>query len=162
MAQQSQITGAIGGAAQGAKIGSSFGGFGAAIGGVIGGISGFLMGGGEDEAQELAEMQAASIRLSGRQAVSALRQQQGQVVGMARAQIGGANIQFSGSARRYTRNLGESFSKEIGWENARTRMAENIAMMGGDAAAAQIRRAGVGSMLSGLGTVGDTYNNLKT
>lgn len=162
MAEQTQITGGIGGAAQGAKIGSTFGPWGAAIGGVIGGISGFLMGGGEDEAKALAEAQANSLRMQGRQAVSALTQQQRQTVGAARAAVGGANIQMSGSAARYTRELSEQFSKEIAWERARTKMAENIAMRGGEVAADSIKRAGAASMLSGLATIGDTYNNLTT
>lgn len=159
--QQSQITSGIGGAAQGAAIGSSFGPVGAAVGGVLGGLAGFLGGGGEDDAKELARDRARMIALQGEQNARQMQLQRGQAVGLGRAAIGASNIQFSGSSKRYLRALDNEFSKQIAWQRTKTKMEERQALKGGDVAASQIQSMGISSMLSGLGTLGTTYNNLK-
>lgn len=160
--EQSQFTSAIGGASQGAAIGSTFGAPGAVVGGIVGGLAGFLGGGGEDEAKELARDRARMIALQGEQNARQMQLQRGQAVGAGRAAIGASNVQFSGSSRSYLRALDNEFSKQISWQRTKTKMEERQALKGGDVAAGQIQSMGISSMLSGLGSVGTTYNNLKT
>ena len=151
MAQKSQYTGAIGGAAQGASAGSAFGPYGAAIGGVIGGVSGFLGGGGEDEAEALAEKQVYLIQQTSKENQRRMELALQQKMGYAEAAAGASNIQVgSGSSKRYRKVLESTGRTDMAWEKERSRLEAEIAKDMGQAAASQIQSDSMSSMIGGL------------
>jgi hypothetical protein len=153
----SKVSGGIGGAAQGASAGAAFGPWGAVIGGVAGGIAGILGGGGEDEAQELAEAQAKMI--TDTRAENKLREQWqlSQDLGMIRATQGASNIQFSGSSENYKNVYESRFRHQMAWDDNKAKMDARMALKGGDMAASSIQSAGVSSMIGGLGSAAGTF-----
>lgn len=151
--EQSKITGAVGGAAQGASIGASFGPVGAVVGGVLGGIGGFLGGGGEDKAKKIAEKNAKIIE---RTRAFNRRQEQFQLehdMGQIKANIYGSNILYSGSSKSYATQYQSRFKEQMKWSDAKAYLDADLAREGGQVAADQISRAGVTSMVQGLGSL---------
>jgi hypothetical protein len=75
----------------------------------------------------------------------------GQTVGYARAAIGASNIQFGGSSGKYVNKLESTFRQDIAWRDYKARREAELTREGGQFAADQIGRAGLGSMVSSLG-----------
>lgn len=157
MAEQSQLTGAIGGAGQGAAIGAQFGGYGAAVGGVIGAVGGFLGGGGEDEAKELAKDQARQMRRAAREnrrrRMNELRIQSGTM----RAQTAASNVTGGGSMDRYRSAVEAEYRRQIDWDWSDAMRQAKLAERGGQVAAQQIQTAGIGQMIGGIGALATEY-----
>lgn len=151
MAEQSQLTGAIGGAGSGAATGFMVGGpAGAVVGGVIGAVGGFLGGGGEDEAKELAKDQARQIRRAAREnrrrRMNELRIQSGTMI----AQTAASNVTGGGSMDRYRSAVEAEYRRQIDWDWSDAMRQAKLAERGGQVAAKQIQSAGIGQMISGL------------
>lgn len=148
----SRATGVIGGAGQGAAIGAKVGGpWGAAIGGIAGGLAGGLLGGDDDDAKELARLQAEEIRLAAEENRRIKLIEMGQVLGRAKATTYASNLIESGSSRRYTKTIEEDYRKSMAWDNRRTRMQEKMAKLGGQMAADQIQSANIRFAVQGIG-----------
>lgn len=157
MAEQSQITGAVGGAAQGAQIGSVAGPYGAVIGGVIGAVGGFLSGGGEEEARELAEAQAREIRIAARENRRRQMRELRMVSGENLAREYASGLQPGGSMTTHRREVEAEMRRQIDWDFSASERQAQQALKGGNLAASQISRAGVGSMVQGVGSLGAAY-----
>lgn len=153
----SKTSGAIGGAAQGASAGSAFGPWGAVVGGVVGGAVGLLSGGGEDDAEKLAEEQAKLIIRTSEEEQRRLNLELNQKLGLSRATIYASGLQFSGSSRKHHRFLESTFRQDMAWRKEVAARQANITRDSGDAAADAIQTAGIGSMFSGLSSAVSTF-----
>ena len=152
MAEQSQVTGAIGGAGKGAAAGAMVGGVpGAIVGGILGGIGGFLGGGGEKAAMELAKAQAEMADMETRENMRRQRFEMGQVVGRASGLVGASNLQMTGSSERYIGDLESQYLSDISWTKRQSNYEVAAIMKGGRAAADSIKRAGQASAIKGIG-----------
>lgn len=158
MAEQSQLTGAIGGAGQGAATGAMVGGVpGAVVGGVIGAVGGFLGGGGEDEAKELANDQARVMRRTARENRRRRMQELRQQTGMMQAQTAASGLSGGGSMDRYRSAVEAEYRSQIDWDYGTDLKNARLVQKGGQAAANQIQSAGIGQMISGLTSLGTAY-----
>lgn len=155
--QDSQITGGIGGAAQGAAIGSAFGVPGAIAGGILGGIGGILSGGGEDEAQKMAEEQAKMIEMQAREEQRKKILMMNTAVGETKARTYASNILDTGSAKKYRNMMETEYRRELAYDRLMTKKQVEYTLEGGQVAADSIKRAGVGSMFDGFGKLGTAY-----
>lgn len=167
MAEQSQITGALGGAAQGAATGFQVGGvYGAVIGGVIGGAVGFFSGGGEDEAKEIAEQNAKYILDTQKENERRATLEHERIMGTARAAVYASNLQPTGGSMDYITAMGAEFRREMRWDRRRAHIEAKMALKGGQVVANRIERAGFTSMVRGIGdaaaTFGGPYNTTET
>jgi len=148
----SKTTGAIGGAGQGAAIGTSImPGWGTAIGAVVGGIGGLLSGGGEDEAEELAEMQSQLILRTSRENQRRKKLEMRQTLGRAEAATYASGLQDTGTTRRYRKQLESQYRADMSWEYNKALTESNMARKGGQIAANTIQNQGLQSAISGIG-----------
>jgi hypothetical protein len=149
----SRTSGALGGAASGAATGFTVAGpWGAAVGAVAGGIMGALGGGGEDEAQRLADKQAYLIGQARDEQRRRDNRQLDQEVGAIKQDVYSANIQFSGSSEAYTQEYGSEFRRQMAWEDMKAEMESRMVKEQGQIAADSISMAGIGSMVQGIGS----------
>ena len=156
--EDSRITGGLGGAAQGAATGAMVGGpWGAVIGGVIGGIGGILSGGGEDDAQKLAQEQAKMIEMQAREEQRKKIIQVNTQVGLTKAATYASNLQDSGSAKKFRSMMETEYRRELAYDRLMTKKQVEYTLEGGQVAADSIKRAGVGSMFEGFGKLGAAY-----
>jgi hypothetical protein len=152
----SRTTGVIGGAGRGAAIGNQIlPGWGTAIGAVAGGLLGGALGGGEDEAEKLAEMQAREIDRAQEENRRRTMLEMGQVLGTSRAAIGASNIQFDGSAKRYSEAIASEYRKRMAWDRQKAKVQKEMALAGGQMAADQISMAGLQGAFTGLSKAAD-------
>lgn len=152
MAEQSQITGALGGAAQGAATGAQVGGvYGAVIGGVIGGAMGFFSGGGEDKAKEMAEQNARFILESQKENERRATLENDRIMSTAKAAVYASNLQPTGSSMDYITAMGAEFRREMRWDRRRAHIEAKLARQGGQLVANRIQRSGFASMVRGIG-----------
>lgn len=147
----SKTSGAIGGAAQGAASGSAFGPWGAVIGGAIGGITGFLGGGGEDQAEKLAEEQAKYLEMAGRENRRRAILEMNQALGTAKAMTYASNLQDIGSPRQYRTAMETQYRNDMAWDLQKARIEARMARDGGQLVADNISRSSAASMIGGLG-----------
>ena len=153
--EDSQITGGIGGAAQGAAIGTSIlPGWGTAVGAVIGGIGGILSGGGEDEAQKMAEEQAKMIEMQAREEQRKKILMMNTAVGETKARTYASNLQDTGSAKKYRNMMETEYRRELAYDRLMTKKQVEYTLEGGQVAADSIKRAGIGSMFDGFTKLG--------
>lgn len=149
MAEQSQITGAIGGGLQGAAAGSAFGPIGIGVGAALGIASGFLSGGGENQAMNLARQQADLYALETKENRRRIDYEREMATGFARGSIGASNLQNLYSPASYTDALESSYVSDMAYESLAGSLRERMAMNQGQAAADNIRAMGIQSMLKG-------------
>jgi hypothetical protein len=154
MAEQSQVTGAIGGAGQGATIGSAFGPIGTGVGAVVGGIGGFLGGGGEDEAEKMAEEQAYMIRRVAKENERTQRMEMKRTLGETKARTYASNLLDTGSSRQYRNVMEQEATRNIRFNAEMSEIQAQQALKGGEFAADTIKRAGVQSAVQGLTSLG--------
>lgn len=147
----SKYSGAVGGAAQGAAAGSAFGPWGAVIGGAIGGITGFLGGGGEDDAQKLADEQAKFIEMMDRENRRRAILEMNQALGTAKALTYASNLQDVGSPRQYRTAMETQYRNDMAWDTQKARIEAKMARDGGQLVADNISRSSAASMIGGLG-----------
>jgi hypothetical protein len=150
MAEQSQYTGALGGAGRGAAAGSAFGPIGIGIGALAGGIGGFLSGGGEDEAQQLAEDQARLIEQTAAENRRRSVLQMNTALGYTKAAIYASNIQNTGSSKKYYGAMESQFRKDMAWDTQKARIDAQLVRDGGSAVADRIKSSGVVSAIGGF------------
>lgn len=152
MAVSSRATGFGSGAISGATTGASVGGaWGAVIGGVIGGVSGILSGGGEKDAMKMAEDQAREIEKASRENTRRSTLDLKNKLGMIRATVGASNLQFSGSAKKYSNVFESTFRNEMAWDKHRAEVEAKTVRKGGKAAARSIQSMGLTGMLNTIG-----------
>ena len=156
--EQSRITGGLGGAGQGAAIGTQISpGFGTAVGAAIGGVAGFLGGGGEDDAERLAEEQAKLITQAGEFNRQQSLKETNQVLGATTAQVAANNLLMSGSSKRFRQAQEDEYRKMMSWEHFRAKKEAEHVREGGAAAAGAIRAGGISSMLQGFGAAASAF-----
>ena len=156
MAIDTKWSGVIGGAGQGAAVGSAFGGWGAGIGAALGGLGGALLGGGEDDAEELAEMQIREIERAEVENRRRTMLEMGMTLGTARAAIGASNIQFGGTSKKYTDMIESEYRHQMSWDRQRAKVQKEMAALGGQMAVDQMRSSGTQFMLSGIGSAANS------
>lgn len=149
MAEQSQITGAIGGGLSGAAAGAPFGPVGIAIGAGLGVITGALSGGGENRALNLARQQADLYAMESKENVRRMDYERAMAVGQARGSVAASNLQNLYSPASYTDALESSYVSDMAYESLAGSLRERMAMNQGQAAASNIRAMGIQSMLRG-------------
>jgi hypothetical protein len=148
--EQSQATGAIGGGLQGAAQGSAFGPVGAIAGGIIGGAMGFLGGGGEKQAEKLAQEQADLLMRQAKEQQRRLTIQLNQQMGLAKSQVYASGLQMGGSSKKYVNFMESTFRQDMAWNQEVARRNAEIVKMGGSAQSDAIKMAGIGQLFSGL------------
>ena len=152
--EDSRITGGLGGAAQGAATGAPFGIYGIAAGAIIGGIGGILSGGGEDDAQKLAQEQAKMIEMQAREEQRKKIIQVNTQVGLTKATTYASNLQDSGSAKKFRSMMETEYRRELAYDRLMTKKQVEYTLEGGQVAADSIKRAGIGSMFDGFTKLG--------
>lgn len=148
----SKTSGAIGGAVQGAAIGSTFGPVGTAVGGVLGGLAGLFGGGGEDEARELAKINADLVNITSLENQRRMNAERERSVGRMRAQIAASNILQQGSPERYIGEFEREALASLNFERNRSRLQQDAAIRGGEITADSISSASLGNMINSFGS----------
>jgi hypothetical protein len=148
--EQSRVTGALGGAGQGAAAGAAFGPYGAAIGAGLGAIGGLLGGGGEDKAKELAEEQAALMMRYEAENQRRLGLELRKLIGGNKAASYASNLIQSGSTKTFQDVQQSTFRNDMAWQAYTAKKSAEAVVEGGREAASSIKRAGIGSMISGF------------
>lgn len=156
--EQSKVTSALGGAGQGASAGAAFGPYGAAIGGVIGGVGGFLSGGGEDDAEKLAEEQAQLLLSYEAENQRRMGMDMAVELGANKAASYASGIQYDGSTRRYQEAIGSNWRRDMAWSRFGTKKQVEMVRAGGEMAGDAIKMGGIGSMLKGATSVAGAFN----
>lgn len=150
MAEQSQVTGAIGGALSGAAAGSAFGPPGTVIGAALGLATGFMSGGGENRAMNLARQQAALYGMESDENRRRMDYERQMVTGQARGSIASSNLQNLYSPANYADALESTYISNMAYESLAGSLRQRMAMNQGQAAAENIRAMGIQSMFRGV------------
>ncbi len=153
----SKITGGLGGGLEGASAGSAFGPWGSVVGGTLGAVTGFLGGGGEDEAQKLAEQQAKFIRMTEDENQRRLSLQLDTLLGTNKAKQYASNILASGSSKRYQEVFESTFRQDMAWQRFAARQREELVKAGGQDVGNQIQSQGITNLFRGLTTAATTF-----
>lgn len=150
MAERSKITGAIGSGLSGAASGSAFGPIGTGIGAALGVATGFLSGGGENRAMNLARQQAELYRLESEENRRRMDVERQMVTGQSRAATAASNLQNLYTPAAYTDALETTYLGDMAYESLAGSLRQRMALNQGQAAASDIRRYGIQSMLRGV------------
>jgi hypothetical protein len=112
------------------------------------------MGGGEDDAERLAEEQQKQIWFAFRENKRRMMQDMGMALGASKAAVGASNLQMSGSSKRYMDALRNDYTEVMAWDKQEARMNAQMAKLGGKAAVNQIQNAGIRGAISGVAQAG--------
>jgi hypothetical protein len=126
-------------------------GIGTAIGAVAGGLLGGLSGGGEDDLEDIADLQKKVLGMTHSRNMKMMRGKMEESLGHGRATIAAGNLQETGSSKRYLGEVEASYLDEMNWQNIKTRMEMRAIDKGTSMQAEAMQNQGMQSMVSGIG-----------
>lgn len=110
------------------------------------------------KAKRLAVNQVRTINMERDENLRRMRLQRDQQVGQAKAVAGAANIMMDrGSAGRFINEMSNQWQSDMSFARRRAQIEAEKARLGGQAAAANIRADGIGSLLGSVSSAAGAY-----